>query len=271
VTSVLAVLIPTDHTSIVRASIRRAEAHPYLQWDGPIAFAHRGGAGEAPENTAAAFAAAVALGYRYLETDVHVTADGVLVAFHDDDLRRTCGLPGRISELPWSEVATARVEGREPIPRMDELLETWPDARWNIDCKTDRAVAPLTDAVRRHGALDRVGLSAFADRRIRALRRELGPRACTGAGQWELVALWAVGLRTGGALAAQVPPRKGWFGVVTERFIGRAHRRGMAVHVWTIDEPDEMHRLLDLGVDGLMTDRPTVLRDVLIARGAWRT
>jgi glycerophosphoryl diester phosphodiesterase len=89
--------------------------HPYLDWDGPIPFAHRGGASDAPENTMPAFEYAVDLGYRYIETDVQVTSDGVLVAFHDDDLKRTCGRDGRISRLPWSEVRTALVDGRAPV------------------------------------------------------------------------------------------------------------------------------------------------------------
>ena len=133
-----------------------------------------------------------------------------------------------------------------------------------------RGVAPLADAVRRHAALDRVCVASFSDRRIRDLRRRLGRDLCTAAGTWELVALWATGFRLGHARAAQVPPRKGWFDVVTPRFVRRAHRRGLVVHVWTIDDPTEMHRLLDIGVDGLMTDRPAVLRDVMMARGAWR-
>ena len=251
------------------ADTGRPSPHPYLDWNGPIAFAHRGGASDAPENTEPAFRDAIALGYHYLETDVHVTADGVLVAFHDDDLQRTCGMPGRISELPWSQVATARVDGTAPIPRLDELLDTWPDARWNIDCKVEAAVKPLARAVSEHQALERVCVASFSDRRIRALRRSLGSSACTSLAQWELVLLWAFGLRVGRGLAAQVPPRRGWFKVVTPRFVRRAHRHGIAVHVWTIDDAAEMNRLLDLGVDGLMTDRPSVLRDVLVARGQW--
>src|SRR6186713_1400748 len=113
---------------------------PYLEHDGPIAFAHRGGAGDYPENTMPAFANAVSLGYRYLETDVHATVDAVLVAFHDDDLSRTCGRPGRISKLPWSEVRAARVNGTEPIPLLTDLFDAFPDARINIDCKSDAAV-----------------------------------------------------------------------------------------------------------------------------------
>lgn len=246
--------------------------HPYLDHHGPIAFAHRGGALDGPENTMRAFRAAVGLGYRYLETDVQVTADGVLMAFHDDDLARTCDVHARISELPYSEVAAARVEGCEPIPTLDEVLESFPDTRFNIDCKSDAAVAPLAAAVEHHGALDRVCLASFSDRRVAWLRRRLGSGLCTSAGMRELGVLWATGVITGrptGADAAQVPVRQGRLTVVTPRFVDRCHRLGIAVHVWTIDVAEEMHRLLDLGVDGIMTDRPEVLRAVMSARDSW--
>lgn len=242
--------------------------HPYLDSAGPIALAHRGGARDAPENTMRAFRRAVELGYRYLETDVQLTADGVLLAFHDDDLLRTCGRPGRIAELPWSELATARVSGTEPIARFDELLETWPDVRLNVDCKDMRCAAPLIDAIARHGAFDRVCVASFSDRRVRALRRLGGSRLCTGAARGELAVLWALGVRLAGD-CVQVPVRRGPLAVVTERFVARAHRHRLAVHVWTIDDEAEMVRLLDLGVDGIITDRPDVLRGVLEARGQW--
>lgn len=249
--------------------------HPYLDHPGPIPFAHRGGASAAPENTAAAFQQAVDLGYRYLETDVHLTADGVLVAFHDVDLERTCGRPGTVGSLPWSEIATARVGGREPIPRLDELLSAWPEARWNIDCKSDDAVDALADTLRRLGCLDRVCIGAFSDRRLARLRRALGPSLCTSlgpVGTARLVAAsrthpWVARPR---AMAAQVPMRQGRIPVVTEAFVATAHRLGLQVHVWTIDEPGLMHRLLDLGVDGIMTDQPVVLKQVLEQRGQWR-
>jgi glycerophosphoryl diester phosphodiesterase len=250
-------------------SAPRTPRHPFLDWPGPIAFAHRGGASEAPENTLPAFANAVDLGYRYLETDVQVTADGVVVAFHDDDLARTCGRPGRISELPWEEVASARVDGREPIPRLDELFAAWPEVRWNIDCKSDRAADPLARELQRADALARVCVSAFSDRRLLRLRRRLGRELCSSAGPAELAAIRFIGWTWGGPLAAQVPVRRGRITVVDERFVERAHRRGIVVHVWTIDDAAEMARLLDLGVDGIMTDRPAVLRDVLVRRTQW--
>ena len=219
-----------------------------------------------------AFERAVELGYRYLETDVHVTADGVVVAFHDDDLSRTCGRPGCISELPWKEVAAARVDGREPIPRLADLLEAWPDARLNIDCKSDRVADPLADELRRTGVLDRVCVGAFSDRRLLRLRRRLGPSLCTSAGPLELGLLRFIGVTSWrGRWRPRCPSGGAASRSSTSASCARAHRRGIEVHVWTIDDAAEMGRLLDLGVDGIMTDRPGVLRDVLAARGQWMT
>ncbi len=244
--------------------------HPFLDWHGPLPFAHRGGASDVPENTMPAFEYAVELGFRYLETDVQVTADGVLVAFHDDDLQRTCGRPGRISELPWSEVREARVAGVAPIPLLADLLGAWPDVRLNIDCKSDAAVPALVETLRRAAALPRVCVGAFSDRRIRRIRSMLGPELCSALGPAGVAALRFGAPTPPGAHTAQVPVRQGRLTIVDERFVDRAHRRGIEVHVWTVDEPEEMERLLDIGVDGLMTDRPTVLRDVLSDRGHWR-
>ncbi len=243
--------------------------HPFLEWEGPIPFAHRGGASDAPENTMPAFEHAVRLGYRYIETDVQVTLDGVLVAFHDDDLMRTCGRRGRISELTWAEVATARVDGRAPIPLLEDLLGTWPELRVNIDCKTDAAAPALAAALRRTGSLPRVLVGAFSDRRLRRLREELGPELCTSLGPAEVAVLKYTGRRSPRAHAAQVPVRQGRLVVTDRRLVERAHGAGAVVHVWTIDEPLEMERLLDLGVDGIMTDRPALLRQVLERRGQW--
>lgn len=216
-----------------------------------------------------AFEHAVGLGYRYVETDVQVTGDGVLVAFHDNDLRRTCDRPGRISDLPWSEVRTALVGGVAPVPLLDDLLGTWPELRVNIDCKTNAAVDALVAALRRHDALGRVCVASFSDRRLQRLRTLLGPGACSALGPLAIANLRYGRMRRSVGLAAQVPVRQGPLVITTDSFVQRAHGLGVQVHVWTIDEPVEMHRLLDLGVDGLMTDRPTVLRDVLVDRGQW--
>jgi len=255
--------------------------HPYLDWEGPIPFAHRGGTSEHPENTAPAFEHAVSLGYRYLETDVHLTADGVLVAFHDTDLLRTCGHQGEIIDMAWEEIAALRVDGREPIPLMRDLLERWPDVRFNIDCKADSAVEALARLIEDTGAIDRVCIGAFSHRRLRSLRRRLGPRLLTALSPSEVASLRLAGRIAGSReRVAQVPTAAGRSGtgdsgsgrqlsIVTPSFVRHAHTRGVPVHVWTINDEAEMHRLLDLGVDGLMTDRPELLRAVFEARGIW--
>ena len=251
--------------------------HPFLDHPAPLAFAHRGGDEVAPENTMRAFGAAVGLGYRYLETDVHLTRDGVLVSFHDDVLDRVTDHTGRISDLTLAEVREVRIGGTEPVPTFDELLEEFPGVRFNIDPKADATVVALAHALRRHGALDRVCVGAFSDERLGRLRTVLGDDLCSAAGPHEIARLVArsrvPGLRRRAARppyrCVQVPVRHRDVEVVTEAFVDAAHASGCQVHVWTIDDPEEMHRLLDLGVDGLMTDRPSVLRSVLERRGAW--
>jgi glycerophosphoryl diester phosphodiesterase len=246
---------------------------PFLDHPGPLAFAHRGGAGDWPENTMPAFEHAVRLGYRYLETDVHATADGVLLAFHDDHLDRVTDRTGEIAALPWAEVATARVDGREPIPLLEDLLGAFPDAMVNIDPKDDRAVEPLIAALRRCDAVERVCVGSFSDERIRRLRLRLGAGLCTSMGPRAVARLRLDALsgrvHPSPAGCVQVPVQARGVTVTNAAVVRAAHRAGLQVHVWTIDDPAEMHRLLDLGVDGLMTDRPAVLKEVLQARGQW--
>lgn len=218
-----------------------------------------------------AFQYAIDLGYRYLETDVQVTSDGVLAAFHDNDLKRTCGISGKISEMPWSEVSKARVEGKAPIPLLEDLLGAWPDARINIDCKSSAAIDALVASLRRTNSLQRVCVAAFSDSRLRKLRKELGSELCSSLGPLELARLRFGLSRHPPGLAAQVPVKQWPLTVVNRAFVERSHRLGLQVHVWTIDDAPEMERLLDLGVDGLMTDRPLVLRQVLESRGSWHT
>jgi glycerophosphoryl diester phosphodiesterase len=248
--------------------------YPFLEETGPLAIAHRGGASEAPENTMPAFSHAVSLGYRYLETDVHVTADGILIAFHDDRLDRVTDRTGLIAEMPWSEVRQAKVDGREPIPLLEDVLSTWPEVRVNLDPKQDDVAAPLAATIIRTNSVDRVCVGAFSGRRIAKIKALVGDRLCTSMGPRDVARLVAFSQGVPGsgsrlAPCAQVPTHQGRIPLVTEKFIAAAHRRGIQVHVWTIDEPAEMTRLLDLGVDGIMTDRPQILKDLLIDRGTW--
>ena len=251
---------------------------------GPLALAHRGGTLYPPnsgiENSLRAFRHAVGLGYRHLETDVHATADGQVVAFHDPRLDRVTDASGAVAELPYAAVAQARIGGTEPIPTLVELLEELPDVALNIDIKADGALEPTLDIVRRMGALDRVCLASFSDKRIRTARRLLDGRVATSAGQNEIVRmrlaprLLARWLQTD-APALQVPARHRIRGrtveVVTPGLLDVAHRLGKHVHVWfhawDTEDADELHRLLDLGVDGVVSDRIDLLADVLAERG----
>ncbi|MGW7400616.1 glycerophosphodiester phosphodiesterase [Streptomyces cyaneofuscatus] len=248
--------------------------HPYLDHATPLAFAHRGGAADGVENTAAAFRRAATAGYRYFETDVHSTADGRLVAFHDPTLDRVTDATGRISALPWSEVRRARVGGTEPLPLFEELLEEFPEARWNVDVKAEPALEPLLELIRRTDAWDRVCVGSFSEARVARAHRLAGPRLATSYGVRGVLGLRLrsygipAPLRTG-AVCAQVPERQGGIPVVDARFVRTAHALGLQVHVWTVNEPQRMAALLDLGVDGIMTDHIETLRTVLSERGAW--
>jgi len=247
----------------------------YLDAATPLAFAHRGGAADGDENTIEAFGRAVALGYRYLETDVHTTADGVPVVFHDSTLLRLTGAAGRIADLRWTDLAAVRVGGAGAVPRLQDVLAAWPGVRFNIDVKADSAAAPTIAAVRHAGAGDRVLLASFSDTRLARIRTLAGPGIATSLGRRAVARLRAASLvgaplrRPASAVAVQVPVRQGRLSIVDRRFVRHAHRLGLQVHVWTIDDPAEMAELLDLGVDGIMTDRIETLRDVYAARGHW--
>jgi glycerophosphoryl diester phosphodiesterase len=239
-------------------------------------MAHRGGAIEHLENTMPAFQACVDLGYRYLETDVQVTADGVLIAFHDPTLERVTDHRGRVEHLTWAQVAEARIGGRESILRLEDLLGAWPDVRFNLDIKAAGVLAPLVRLVGRMDIADRLCLGSFSDARIAAVRRLFGPELCTSLGPRGVAALRlssysprAAGLVRIQAGCAQVPLQLGGRALVDERFVAAAHDRGLQVHVWTVDDPGECAAMLDLGVDGIMTDRPAMLRELLEKRGQW--
>ncbi len=245
----------------------------FLNQPGPLAFAHRGGAAHAPENSWAAFERAVGLGYRYLETDVQATLDGVLVAFHDRTLDRVTDRTGRIARLPYREVAAARIDGTEPIPLAEDLLAAWPMARFNIDIKDEPGIAPLIRVLRRTGAWNRVCVTSFSSLRLSAFRRTADRRVCTALSPLGLAAVrsgaWAGGvsarLARAGVQCAQIPVR-----LATPAFIGQLREVGLQIHVWTVNEPAMMRRLLGRNVDGIMTDDTVALRDVLAERDQWR-
>jgi glycerophosphoryl diester phosphodiesterase len=244
----------------------------FLDHPRPLAFAHRGGASHYPENSLKAFEHAVRLGYAYLETDVHATADGVALAFHDKTLDRVTDRSGAIAALTASQVATAKIAGTEPIPRLADLLMAFPEHRFDIDVKHEPAIGPLVEVLRATNAWDRVCLTSFSSRRLNATRRLLPRPVCMAtppAAVGSILAGTAAPLLAArfarlSIRCAQVPA---W--VASGQFIRRAHAAGLQVHVWTINDQERMSSLLDRGADGIMTDQTMLLRDVLISRDQW--
>ncbi len=252
---------------------------PFLDHPRPVAFAHRGGAAHAPENSPAAFEHAVKLGYAYLETDARATSDGRLVAFHDRTLDRVTDAAGPVNARTFADLSAMRVSGTEPIPLLEDLLAAWPDARFNIDLKDGPGISLLPEVLRRTGAWDRVCVTSFSGSRLRSARALLDRPVCMAASptaiagircnigssaSWPQLQMYRGVLSRAWVRCAQVPAP-----VATAGFIRRAHALGLDVHVWTINERAEMIRFLDLGADGVMTDDIETLREVLIERGQW--
>ena len=244
------------------------------------AMAHRGGAlwkpNEGKENTVHAFSQSVAIGYRYLETDLQASRDGRLVCMHDPTLERMTGVVGKVSDFTADELTELTVAG-EPIPFFDDVVDAFPKIRFNVDLKSDDAIEPLARTIEAHGIHDRILVDSFSQSRIsrfRALTRGRIPTAMAPPGVvWTaLVPLLSLVISSPG-VAVQVPVR-GKLGpipleIVTKEIIDRVHRLGKVLHVWTVNCPHEMELLIDWGVDGIITDRPDVLKSVLIRRELW--
>jgi glycerophosphoryl diester phosphodiesterase len=249
---------------------------PYLTHEHPIRFAHRGSRVLWPENTMVAFQGAVDLGYRYIETDVHVSRDGKVVIFHDDSLERLTNGSGAFVDHDWEELrqldAAHGFDERAgfplrgtgiAMPLLEEAVRTFPTQMFNIDLKQEGIAAAVAAEVDRLGIGDRVMIGSFHDRRIRAFR-EAAPGVATSAGPTEVARALVRSPRPGfGADAFQVPERGAGVRIVTRRFLRRVHAANRQVHVWTVNDAADMRRLIEFGVDGIVTDRPDVLNEVL--------
>lgn len=254
--------------------------YAFLDHDGPIPFAHRGGAIGAPENSMTAFQRAVDLGYRYIETDVQATADGTLLVFHDPVLGRVTDRHGRVARLPYRRVREAKIAGTEPIPLLEDVLGTFPDIRFNIDIKDQPAIAPLARVLHRTRAWDRVCITSFSTRRLAQLRARAPlftkTPVCTALGPSGIAKVRLGGrliklaeAAAQGVACAQIPYNLGPLPFATASFVAQAHSLGLVVHAWTVNDPAVMERLLDAGVDGIMTDDLEALRTVMSERGLW--
>jgi len=251
---------------------------PFLTHEYPIRFAHRGSRVLWPENTMVAFQGAVDLGYLYIETDVRVSRDGRVIVFHDESLERLTDGVGKVADRDWDYLrrldAAARFDPDQDFPRrgtgvsvplLADVVATFPDTMFNIDLKQPGMADRVAREVRRLGIEDRVLIGSFYDRRIRTFRRA-APGVATSAGPLEVLRALASQRPGGAADAFQVPERFGPIPIVTGRFMNAVRIAGKQVHVWTVNDAPAMTRLLDLGVDGIITDRPDVLNEVLRGR-----
>lgn len=233
-----------------------------------------------------AFAGAVDLGFTHIETDLRITSDGVVVCFHDAAMERTTDGSGRLASMTSAEVAGLDAGSRHRgvdgfsyrgqrirVPTFEELVTSFPHVRFVVDLKADGMAEPLVRILEAHSLYERVIVGSFSDRRLEEIRTATGNRVMTSTGSLA-TRRWLLASRVGRSVAGtaqalQVPRQTRGVRVVDDRLVRVAHASGLHVHVWTVNEPEEMRRLLELGVDGLVTDRPDLLREVLRARGEW--
>jgi glycerophosphoryl diester phosphodiesterase len=259
---------------------------PLNNWKPPVAIAHRGSRLLWPENTMVAFSGAIALGYRHLETDLHLTRDGVLVCVHDHTLDRTTDGTGPVGGLTFEQLAGLDAGYRHQaaegavyrgkgirVPSLEEAVLAFPEVSFVVDLKAENLVAPLNDLIERLGLHDRLIVGSFSDRRLDEFRAVAGSRVATSTGaglsrSWVMASRMGRGVRCE-ALALQLPRTSRGVRVIDRRLVQAAHSLGLQVHVWTVNKPAEMTELLDLGVDGIITDRPDLLKAVLVERGLW--
>jgi len=245
--------------------------HPFFQDFDFYGFVHRGGDEVETENTLEAFKYSADLGFVFMETDVQATKDGHVVIFHDSNLKRMAGIKKKISQLNLEEVKSIELLNGGKIPLLSETLESFPSLRFNIDIKTEDALEETVKIVKRMNSLDRVCLASFSSKRLKKIRELSGPNACTSSGQMDIFKMIcnSIGFNFEAVASdcAQIPLSQWGLPVLTRRFLDVAQKQNKLVHIWTIDDEQTMYDLIDFGVQGLMTDKPSILKKALVNRG----
>ena len=238
----------------------------YLLPSGCSIFAHRGGCLEASENTLESFQYALNIGSQYIETDVQLSQDGKVYIFHDDSLKRIVGIDKNFSDLPSSEIDSIKIFNGNAIPTLEEVLETFPNARFNIDLKTDLVAEPALEILKKHNAQDRVCIASFSDERIDLARKYI-PSICTSMGPNQILQIrlgaWKFINPKIVSDCVQIPIYKYGIKLASKTMVDFCHANHLKVHVWTINDAKTMKKLISIGVDGIITDRPKLLKEVL--------
>jgi len=245
--------------------------HPFFQDYSFYGFVHRGGDEVETENTIEAFKYSSDLGFVFIETDVQATKDGHVVIFHDATLRRMAGVNKSIKELTLKEVNEIDLLDGGKIPLLSEALETFPNLRFNIDIKTEDALEETIQIIKKMNFLDKTCLASFSSSRLKRIKHLAGPEACISSGQMDIFKMMCqsvgIGLQPTKSQCAQIPLKQWGVPVLTKKFIEIAKMQNKFVHVWTIDDKNQMFELIEFGVDGLMTDKPSVLKEAMIEKG----
>ena len=240
--------------------------HPYLDVPGVAISAHRGGSIEAPENTIESFEYSIELGSSYIETDVQLSSNGIPYIFHDDDLKRLFGKNIIFNSLHSDEIDELILFDKYKIPTLESTLQKFPDTLFQIDVKTDEVVLPTMEVIKKTNSTDKVCIASFSSKRLKQVRK-LYPEICLSMGPYEvmklLLASFGLYRKEVPGNCLQIPIYQYGIKLVTKRFINYIHSIGLKIHVWTINDEDTMQKLIDLGVDGIITDRPKALKDLL--------
>ncbi len=251
------------------------KVHPYFEGFSFFGFVHRGGDEKETENTLEAFQYSSDLGFVFMETDVQASKDGQIVIFHDDNLERMAGIRNQIRNLSFQEIKKIELKGGGRIPLLSEALSSFPNLRFNIDIKTEDAVEETIRIIKSNRSINRVCLASFSSKRLKKIRKIAGEGTCTSSGQMDILKLIINSLGLNIVIpegdCAQVPVSQWGIPIVTRSFIENNHKLNKFVHVWTVDDEYEMNRLFNLGVDGLMTDKPSVLKKFMKEKGLFNS
>tara|TARA_Y100000768_G_scaffold102224_1_gene74687 strand:- start:3770 stop:4513 length:744 start_codon:yes stop_codon:yes gene_type:complete len=240
--------------------------HPYLNVPGVAISAHRGGSLEAPENTIESFDYSIKIGSSYIETDVQLSSNGIPYIFHDDDLERLFHRNINFNSLHSSEIDKLMLFEKYKIPTLESTLNRFPNTFFQIDLKTDEVVLPALEIIKKTNSFDRICIASFSSKRLKKVR-ELYPQICLSMGPNEvmklLLASYGLYRKKVPGNCLQIPIYQYGIKLVTKRFIQFIHSIGLKIHVWTINDEETMLKLIDLGVDGIITDRPKILKNII--------
>ena len=237
-----------------------------------IPFAHRGGSYDFCENTLDAFNNSINLGYRHIETDVRHTKDNKLVIFHDPDLKRICGLDIKIENLDYEDLKNIKIFERHTIPLLDEVLSSWPEINFNIEPKSLNSAHLLKEKLKSLRNLEQICIGSFSNTKMNILRREFRDNLCTSMTESETILFFlnrVLPIYGNSIPCLQIPMSHMGFRIVTNNLVEHVHSLGKKIHVWTINDEKQMIDLIDLNVDGIMTDKPKTLKKVLQTKFLW--